>query len=110
MMKTRDDILKYGLSLPGTYPDAPFHDDNWILVRRRDNNKAFLWTYEYQGRLQMNVKVDPEWRETWIGAFDAVLPAYHMNKKHWITIVIDGSMEDKEIKRFIAESYDLTKK
>ena len=41
---TRDDILKYGLSLPGTYPDAPFHDNNWILVRRRDNNKAFLWT------------------------------------------------------------------
>ena len=48
--------------------------------------------------------------EAWIGTFDAVLPAYHMNEKHWITIVLDGSMEDKEMKRLIVESYDLTGK
>ena len=109
-MKTREDILKFGLSLPKTYKDTPFHDPNWVLVRRKDNKKAFLWTYEYQGQLQMNVKIDPEWRKVWLEAFDAVLPAYHMNKTHWITIVIDGSMEDKELKRFISESYDLTGK
>ena len=45
-MKTQEEVLKYGLSLPGTYQDAPFRDPNWQLVRVRKNKKAFLWTYE----------------------------------------------------------------
>lgn len=106
-MTTREEALGYGLSLPDTYQDAPFHDDNWILVRCKRNKKAFLWTYEYNGNIQINLKVNPEWRDTWIGLFDAVKPAYHMNKRHWITIVLDGTMPDEEVKRFIEESYGL---
>ena len=41
-MKTREEVLQYGLSLPGTYQDAPFHDPNWQLIRVRKNKKAFL--------------------------------------------------------------------
>ena len=48
-MKTRDEALKYGLSFPDTFPDTPFHDQNWQLVRYKINKKAFLWTYEKDG-------------------------------------------------------------
>lgn len=64
-MRTREKVLRFGLTFPETYIDAPFHDDNWQLVRVRGSNKAFLWTYEKDGNLCINVKVDPEWRDLW---------------------------------------------
>ena len=62
-MKTRKEALKYGLSFPDVYQDAPFHDENWQLIRYKGNKKAFLWTYEKDGFINLNVKVDPDWRE-----------------------------------------------
>ena len=107
MMKTREEALEYGLSFPGVYQDAPFHDPNWQLVRVRKNKKAFLWTYERNGQNCINVKVDPEWRDFWRRAYDSVLPGYHQNKEHWNTIILDGTIPDEDVKRMIAESYDL---
>ena len=106
-MQTREEILSYGLSFPGTYQEAPFHDPNWQLVRVKGSKKAFLWTYERDGCLNLNVKVDPGWRDFWRDTYDAVIPAYHQNKEHWNTIILDGSIPDEDVKRMIAESYDL---
>ena len=74
---TRQDILQYGLSFPGTYQEAPFHDPNWQLVRVKGSKKVFLWTYEKDGFLNLNVKVKPEWRDFWRNAYAAVIPGYH---------------------------------
>lgn len=106
-MKTRKEALEYGLTFPDTYQDAPFHDQNWQLIRFRPNKKAFLWVYEKDGFIQLNVKTDPEWRELWRKTYASVLPGYHQNKDHWNTIVLDGSIPEKDIRRMIAESYDL---
>ena len=106
-MKTRKEVLDYGLSFSNTYQDAPFHDENWQLVRVRDTKKAFLWTYEREGNLCINVKVDPEWRDVWRRMYASVLPGYHQNKEHWNTVILDGTVPTDEIKRMIAESYDL---
>lgn len=106
-MTTREEVLAYGLSFPDTYQEAPFHDPNWQLVRVKGSKKAFLWTYERDGCLNLNVKVDPEWREFWRNAYAAVVPGYHQNKEHWNTIILDGSIPEKDIRRMIAESYDL---
>ena len=106
-MKTREEVLKYGLSFPGTYQEAPFHDQNWQLIRVKKSKKAFLWTYEKDGYININLKVDPEWRDFWRRAYEAVQPAYHQNKEHWNTVILDGSIPDDVIKRMIAESYDL---
>ena len=106
-MQTREEILSYGLSFPGTYQEAPFHDPNWQLVRVKGSKKAFLWTYERDGCLNLNVKVDPGWRDFLRDTYDAVIPAYHQNKEHWNTIILDGSIPDEDVKRMIAESYDL---
>lgn len=106
-MKTREEALTYGMSFPDTYREAPFHDPNWQLVRVKKSKKAFLWTYEKDGYINLNLKVDPQWRDLWRKTYKSVLPAYHQNKEHWNTVVLDGSIPDDVIKRMIAESYDL---
>ena len=107
-MTTREEALSYGLSFPGTYQDAPFHDPNWQLVRVEGSKKAFLWTYERDGFLNLNVKVSPEWRDFWRSDYPSVIAGWHQNKEHWNTIILDGTVPDEEIRRMIAESYDLT--
>ncbi|MBE5842392.1 MAG: methylated-DNA--[protein]-cysteine S-methyltransferase [Butyrivibrio sp.] len=106
-MKTREEALSYGLSFPNTYQEAPFHDPNWQLVRVKRTKKAFLWTYDKDGYINLNLKVDPEWRDLWRRTYKSVLPGYHQNKEHWNTVILDGSIPDDVIKRMIAESYDL---
>lgn len=106
-MTTREEALAYGLSFPYTYQEAPFHDPNWQLVRVHGSKKAFLWTYELDGKMCINVKVNPEWRDFWRQTYPSVLPGYHQNKEHWNTIILDGSIPDEDIHRMIAESYDL---
>lgn len=106
-MRTREEALAYGLSFPNTYQEAPFHDENWQLVRVKGSKKAFLWTYEMEGKIHLNVKVSPEWRDLWRQAYEAVIPGYHQNKEHWNTIILDDTIPDNEVKRMIAESYDL---
>lgn len=106
-MKTREEAIAYGLSFPDTYQNAPFHDPNWQLVRYAPNKKAFLWTYEYNGEMMINIKVDKRWRDFWRDQYDAVIPGYHQNKENWNTVILDGTIPDTDIKRMIAESYDL---
>ena len=106
-MRTREEALSYGLSFPDTYQDAPFHDENWQLVRYKGNKKAFLWTYERDGFINLNVKVEPDKAFFWRDIYESVMPGYHQNKEHWNTIILDGSIPDKDIECMIAESYDL---
>ena len=106
-MQTREEALAFAQSFPDTYQDAPFHDDNWQLVRVKGSRKAFLWTYERNGYMNLNVKVDPEWRDYWRDAFESVVPGWHQNREHWNTIILDGSVPDDAVREMIAESYRL---
>lgn len=106
-MRTRKEALEYGLSFPKTYVETPFRDDNWQLVRVEGSKKAFLWTYERDGFINLNVKVTPEWRDFWRKVYDSVIPGWHQNKEHWNTIILDGSIPTEDIQRMIAESYDI---
>lgn len=106
-MTTREEALAYGLSFAGTYQEAPFHDPNWQLVRVKKSKKAFLWIYERDGYVNLNVKADPEWRDFWRGAYQSVVPGYHQNKEHWNTIILDGTIPEDVIRQMITESYDL---
>lgn len=99
--------MKFGLTFPNVYADRPFHDTNRELVRARENKKAFLWIYEREGYINLNIKVDPQWRDFWRDAYDSVKAGYHQNKEHWNTLVLDGTIPDEVIKRMISESYDL---
>ena len=78
-MKTRQQAITYGLTFPHTYVESPFKDPNWELVRVKGSKKAY----------------------------DAVIPGYHQNKKYWNTIILDGTIPEKDIKKMIKESYDI---
>ncbi len=106
-MNTRQEVLDYGLSFENAYLDMPFKDKNWQLVRVKDSKKTFLWTYERDGYINLNVKPDPDWRDFWRSAYKSVIPGYHLNKEHWNTIILDGSISEDDIRRMIAESYDV---
>lgn len=73
-MTTREEALAYCLTFPNVYQDAPFHDDNWQLVRYRKNKKTFALVYEREGNIWVNVKVAPNWRDFWRQAYEAVIP------------------------------------
>ena len=109
-MTTREEALACCLALKNTASDQPFRDPGWTAVRRRENRKIFALIFERNGQIWINVKVDPEWRDFWRSAFPAVVPAYHMNKEHWNSIILDGSVPEKDIRRMIGESYDLVGK
>lgn len=100
----------------GTDPDYPWKDSNAVL-RHRENKKWFALIMEVgrdklglpgEGTVDvMNVKCDP----MLIGSLrtqPGFLPAYHMNKDQWISILLDGTAPEEEIKSLIAMSYELT--
>lgn len=106
-MKTRQEAIAYGLTFENTYLDTPFKDTNWQLIRIKGSRKAFLWIYEKDGVINLNVKVDPQWRDFWRQTYKSVVAGYHQNKEHWNTIILDGNVPDEDVKRMIAESYGI---
>ena len=97
-------LREYCLSKKAVTEDFPFGEDTLIF---RVINKIFLLVSLGSTPLQFNAKCEPgkaiELRE----AYDAVQPGYHMNKKHWNTVIIDGSISTALIKEIIDDSYNL---
>ncbi|MGI6012867.1 MAG: MmcQ/YjbR family DNA-binding protein [Oscillospiraceae bacterium] len=107
-MTTRAEAIAVCLTLPFVYEDYPFDDPNWTAIRHQRNRKIFALIFEREGKIWINVKADPQWGALWRNAYPAVVPGYHMNKQHWISIILDGSMEEADIWRLIRDSYSLT--
>jgi predicted DNA-binding protein (MmcQ/YjbR family) len=97
-------LREYCLSKTDVEETLPFGPDTLVF---KVNNKIFLLTGLDGQPLQFNVKCDPvkaiELREE----YSCVQPGYHMNKKHWNTITVDGSVSSKQLKEWIDWSYDL---
>lgn len=108
-MWKRKDVIAYCLTFADSYEDYPFQDKNWCVIRHKENNKVFAWIFDRNGNVWINVKCDTEWRDLWRDTYESVLPAYHLNKKYWNSIILDGTVPEKDIHRMIGESYDLTK-
>ncbi|MBO4548461.1 MAG: MmcQ/YjbR family DNA-binding protein [Abditibacteriota bacterium] len=105
-MRTKEEVLRFALSLGDAYQDAPF-DGNWQLVRLRKNRRTFVFVYDREGTVWINVKCRPEMAGFWREGFDGVMPAYHMNKKHWNTVILDGSVPEDAVKQMIEDSFEL---
>ncbi len=101
---TLDQIRAYCLARPGGTEDMPFGDG---VLAFRVRGRIFLLANLDAIPPTVNVKCDParaiEWRERCAG----VRPGYHMNKRHWNTIVLDGSVPSADIRRMIGDSFDL---
>lgn len=99
-------IREYCLAKPDTEEALPFGPDTLVF---KINNKVFLLLPLDGEDLRFNVKCDPALALELREQYACVLPGYHMNKKHWNTIVVDGSVSFKQIKEWIDHSYELVK-
>ena len=97
-------IRNYCLQKPGTEESLPFGPD---VIVFKVNNKSFLLLPLDTEELRFNVKCDPDLAEELRAEYTCVIPGYHMNKKHWNTIIVDGSIPISRIKEWIDMSYQL---
>lgn len=100
----KEKVRNYFLSCPESYEDFPFGEEITIF---KIKNKWFGLLVEREGNLQINLKCDPDEALILRDLFKSVLPGYHMNKKHWNTVILDGSIPEKEIEAMIYSSYVL---
>jgi predicted DNA-binding protein (MmcQ/YjbR family) len=105
---TRCEFNKYVAEHYGIEGDHPWLDDDDTAVYRHQNTKKwFAILMEHCGETIMNVKCDPFEGELLREAYDAITPAYHMNKTHWITLHI-AALSEGLIKELIRKSFALT--
>jgi predicted DNA-binding protein (MmcQ/YjbR family) len=98
-----EQLREYCLSKPGSEESLPFGPD--ILVFKLAG-KAFLFCPLNTGDLRFNVKCDPDLAGELREQYPSVQPGYHMNKKHWNTVMVDGSVPSRQLKDWIDHSYE----
>ena len=97
-------LREYCLSKKAVTEDFPFGETTLVF---RVEGKIFLLVALDASPLQFNAKCDPEKAIELREAYDAIKPGYHMNKKHWNTVIIDGSVSTSLLKEMIDDSYKL---
>jgi predicted DNA-binding protein (MmcQ/YjbR family) len=103
-----EQLQSYCLSKPGVEETLPFGPDTLVY---KVAGKAFLLTsLDNPDGLRFNVKCDPDLAEELRERYDFVLPGYHMNKKHWNTILAGSGASSKQLKEWIDHSYELVVK
>jgi len=102
-----EDIRDYALSLKGVSESFPFGENTLVF---KVDNKIFLLASLTSEVLQFNVKCNPEYAVELRERYPSVLPGYHMNKKHWNTIIVDGSLTAGQLREFIKDSWFLVSK
>lgn len=98
-----DEFRDYCLAKPGVTEDTPFGPDTLVM---KVMNKVFAITgiakYEF-----INLKCEPEKAAELREQYHGIRPGWHMNKKHWNSVFVDGSVSENMIKELIDHSYDL---
>jgi predicted DNA-binding protein (MmcQ/YjbR family) len=98
------ELRDYCLSLPGAEETFPFGPRTSVF---KVAGKMFALSQLGADSLRVSLKCEPELAQVLRQAHPAVLPGYHLNKRHWNTVVIDGSLPDDAIREMIEDSYDL---
>lgn len=102
-----ESIRNYCLKKKGVNEGFPFNESTLVF---KLINKIFLLATLDEYPLQLNLKCDPEKAVELRERYEAVIPAYHMNKSHWNTVSVDGTITEKKILEWIDDSYELVKK
>ena len=107
----KGEVIKYCLTLSNVYEDYPFPDDNTsITMKHIKNKKWFALIMKVKGQLYLNVKTNPEYSDLLRNTYSYIIPAYHMNKEHWNTIILSEKVDENMVKELIKQSYESTKK
>lgn len=119
-MSLRDSIISFAYNLDNVQIDSPFEKfPDYVVLRHKETGKWFGLVMTVEKRKLgidddhsldiINVKADPELISI-LRKSSGYFQAYHMNKNHWITILLDGSVEERQVKSLIKDSYSLTNK
>ena len=92
------------MAKPGAVEEFPF---DLVTLVAKVGGKMFALVGTDADPLWLNLKCEPEKADVLRELFPAVRPGYHMNKRHWNTVVLDGSLEDDQVRAMIEESYAL---
>ena len=105
----RDEFLDYCRDLPGAIVDQPFEDGfETYIARHGDSRKWFAAALEHDGRQFVNLKCDPIESEFLRSVYSGIVPGWHMNKTHWITVFYDSDVPDELLRQLALASYRLT--
>lgn len=99
--KTVEDYL---LSMPNAVLEYPFGEGVAVY---KVNDKMFALIQEGKDPLQLSLKCDPQLAKVLRETYETVLEGYHLNKKHWNTIILTGQLPWEEVQGFIVHSYNL---
>jgi predicted DNA-binding protein (MmcQ/YjbR family) len=98
------ELRKHCLALPGAAETFPFAPGTSVF---KVEGKMFALSALTRSPLSVSLKCEPALAEQLRQMHAAVLPGYHLNKKHWNTVIIDGSLPDRMIRDMVEDSYDL---
>src|ERR1700749_78458 len=101
-------VEEYLLSMPNAYLDYPFGEGTAVYkVPVNGEGMLFALVTEKVEPVRLSLKCDPLLAVTLREKYETVMPGYHLNKKHWNTIVLTGQLEWEEIQGLIRHSYNL---
>ena len=106
-MTSHKELEEYILSMPSSRLDYPFGEGVAVY---KTGEKMFALIQEKSEPLQLSLKCDPLLATTLREKYETVLAGYHLNKKHWNTVYVDGRLTDQQLQAFIHHSYDLVHK
>ncbi|MFL5820140.1 MAG: MmcQ/YjbR family DNA-binding protein [Solirubrobacteraceae bacterium] len=101
---TADELRAWCLSMPSAREEFPFAEGMSVF---KVEGKMFALSRLAADPLQVSLKCEPELAEQLRLTHPAIRPGYHLNKRHWNTVTVDGSLEDRMVFDMIEDSYDL---
>ena len=108
---THKQIEDYLLSLPDTWLDYPFGEGVAVYkVGPKDDGKMFALMPEGKSPVSISLKCDPQLAKVLRDKYETIMEGYHLNKKHWNTMLLTGQLPDDEVKDLVRHSYDLVAK
>ncbi|CAN5522463.1 MmcQ/YjbR family DNA-binding protein [soil metagenome] len=105
---TPDSLREFCRALPQATETFPFGEETSVF-KTSGNDKIFAISALGSETLDVTLKCDPEESIALRSEFPAIIPGYHLNKKHWITIALDGSVPDDLVEQLIASSHALVR-
>ena len=98
-------LRKVCLSFPGAYEDFPFGPETSVF---KVEQKLFALSALAASPLKVSLKCEPELAVSLRGSYpDSIVPGYHLNKRHWNTVLCDGELSDSMVRDMVEDSYDL---
>jgi len=110
---THQELEDFLLSFPNTWLDFPFGEGTSVYKvgnKAANEGKLFAIIADSSNPLRVSLKCDPQLAENLREKYESVVPGYHLNKKHWNTIICTGQLSNDEIKDLARLSYDLVQK